>query len=544
MIETLMQKFIKENSGYLIGLIIVSSFLYVFNLHGVLFWDDADWILNNPAVHAVTWGNLKFIFSHNVLAGIGLTSNYYRPFLFVTFLINYLVSGSSPISYHIISNSIHIGNGLIFFYLCTRWLKSSRAAFLASLLFLIHPLQTESIAYISGRGDPLSVFCILLGILLYLKNRKILAALLAVVAVLSRETAVLFPVYLGLFLVAFEYVGTLRSRLQKAFVAMLPYIAISVAYTLLRITILNFQNTLNFYEQANVYSAHLSVRLYTFLHVLLTYCRLLIWPIGLHMDRDIPISLTLKEGWAWLGACVLIAMVSWLVYLFQKKKNPHFYVWLAGVGLFFIALGPVTGIIPINARIYEHWLYFSIAGAALIAGFYIDQFLKYLEGRQLRLKPAVIIMFVLYCLFLSVQTIRRNILWGNTEEFYKNILSYEPDDVRVLNNLGNWYSDHGNNAAAAPLYIHASSVEPTQPAPYYNLGNIYRDAGDTDKALELYRKAIEVSPGFHYAYTNIASIYLSQQKYREALDILLQLQNVYPTPAIQSAIQEIQKKLN
>ncbi len=539
-----MQKFIKENSGYLIGLVVVGAFVYLFNLRAPLFWDDADWILNNPAVHALTWSNLTFIFSHDVLAGIGLTSNYYRPFLFVTFLFNYLVSGTSPASYHLISNGIHIANGIILFSLCVRWLKSRRAAFLAALLFLIHPLQTESVTYVSGRGDPLSVLCMLLGILLYLKNRKVLAALMAVVAVLSRETAVLFPVYLGLFLLAFEYAGTLRSRLQKAFMAILPYLGISAAYTLLRITVLNFQNTLNFYDQANVYSTHLTVRLYTFLHALLTYGRLLVWPTGLHMDRDIAVNLSLKDGWAWLGALLLLGVVGWLCYLFKNKRSPHFYIWLAGIGLFFVALGPVTGIIPINARIYEHWLYFSIAGVALVAGFYIDQFLQYLEVRRASLKPAVIIVLVAYCLFMGAQTIRRNMLWGNTEEFYKNILAYEPDDVRVLNNLGNWYSDHGNNAAAAPLYVHASAVEPTQPAPYYNLGNIYRDAGDTDKALELYRHSIQVSPGFHYAYTNIAAIYLSQQKYREALDILVELQKVYPTPAIQGAIEEIQKKLN
>jgi len=158
------QRFLKENGGYMLVLVLAGLFLYAFNLHNPLFWDDADWILNNPAVHALTWTNIKFIFSHDVLAGIGLVSNYYRPFLFLTFLGNWLVSGPSPVSYHLVNNFIHIGNSILLFYLVRRWLKNSHAAFLAALVFLIHPLQTEAVTYISGRGDSLSLLCMLGGI--------------------------------------------------------------------------------------------------------------------------------------------------------------------------------------------------------------------------------------------------------------------------------------------------------------------------------------------------------------------------------------------
>lgn len=520
-----MAKFIRENSGYLFALMFIGLFVYAFNLHNPLFWDDADWILNNPAVHMFTWANIKFIFSHDALAGIGGVSNYYRPFLFITFLFNYLISGSHPVSYHLVSNFIHLTNALFIFYLATRWLKSRRAAFIASLLFLIHPLQTEAVSYISGRGDPLSVFFILVGIILYLNGRRWWTCTAAILAILSRETAVLFPAYLALALIAFEYKDALWSRVKQSIKSVWPFIAISTVYGLLRLTVLNFQNTLNFYQQSNIYSEHLAVRVYTFFHALLVYLRLIFWPVSLHMDRDIPANLSLWVGWAWLGALTILILAGVLIWLY-RKNSPHFYIWLWGIGIFFIALGPTSGIVPINARIYEHWLYFSIAGVAIIAGFYLDRLLSIIKKIKPALFPVAIIVLVGYFGFLGIQTIRRNMLWGDTEAFYKNILSHEPDDVRVLNNLGNWYSDHGDNTDARPLYERAIVVDPSQPAPYHNIGNILRDQGDTVGAIEWYQKAITADPRFHYSYENIAAIYMSENKIFEAQMIIEKLQRL------------------
>lgn len=536
-----MRKFIKDNLGSLLGLSIIGFFLYIFNLRGPLFWDDADWILNNPAVHALTWANIKFIFSRDVLAGIGQVSNYYRPFLFLTFLGNYLVSGTDPTSYHFVSDAIHILNGVLIFYLLERWLGSKRIAFLAALLFVIHPLQTEAVAYVSGRGDALSVLFILTGIILYLNRRPWWAGGSMILAILSRETAVLFPAYLGLVLMAFEGRGTLWERFKPALRAILPFSGISAVYGLLRLTVLNFQNTLNFYQQQNIYSEYLSYRIYTFFHALLVYLRLIIWPVGLHMDRDISVSVHIWNGWAWLGGLVVMAAPAWLFWLYKKGDRNVFSLWFFGLGIFFINLAPTSGIVPINARIYEHWLYFSLFGSFALAAFYIDRLWSWLEHSNRKLVPPLVIALVAYSLFLGVQTIRRNLLWTDVEGMYLNVLYYEPQDVRVLNNLGNWYSDHGDNADAAPMYRQAIAADPTEPAPYYNLGNIARDSGQPDQAEVLYKKAIEVSPTFHYAYENLAQLYLNEHKLGQALAELQALESILPSPETETNIAALKK---
>src|SRR3989344_3251438 len=100
--------FRKETWLLIMVLIIVGSFIYSFNLNNPLFWDDEDWIINNNAVHSVSWDNIKFWLTNDALAGVGLESNYYRPFLFFTFALNWVIAGAEPLVYHLTSNAIHI----------------------------------------------------------------------------------------------------------------------------------------------------------------------------------------------------------------------------------------------------------------------------------------------------------------------------------------------------------------------------------------------------------------------------------------------------
>src|SRR3989344_7474333 len=151
----------------ILALITIGFFIYAFNLNNPLFWDDDEWIKGNAFVHSFSY--LKEIFTQNVEAGFGLQSNYYRPLLLLSFLFNYVLHGVASFGYHLLSNSIHIANGVLVFVLLAKFL-SSRASFIAALLFLIHPAQTEAVTYISGRGDPMSVFFMLMALWFYIKS--------------------------------------------------------------------------------------------------------------------------------------------------------------------------------------------------------------------------------------------------------------------------------------------------------------------------------------------------------------------------------------
>src|SRR3989338_4636436 len=104
-----------ENLGLIVILIVVGFAVYAYNLKNPLFWDDTDWIVNNPFVHSFSWENFQNWFTKDILAGINQSSNYYRPLLLFTFTFNYFLGGGNSIGYHLLSNAFHIANAILIF---------------------------------------------------------------------------------------------------------------------------------------------------------------------------------------------------------------------------------------------------------------------------------------------------------------------------------------------------------------------------------------------------------------------------------------------
>lgn len=532
---------IKKNIPFILILIGVGLFIYAFNLHNPLFWDDTDWIVNNPFIHSFSFENIGNWFSKNTLAGIGLKSNYYRPFLFLTFAFNYIISGTAPIGYHLISNGLHILNAILIFYLLLNVFRSKFVAFWASLLWLVHPLQTEAVTYISGRGDPLNVFFMLsaLSLIVYKEKNnlktfgyKILPALFLVFALLSRETAIVFPFLLMVFYIAFISRERFATSLKRAFFKALPYFGIVFVYGILRLTILNFDNTLNFYSKANPYTESFLIRMYTFLNVLLTYAKLMILPLSQHMERNVTIY-TYFFNWPVATAFLIVLCVLGLIWRFYKKQKytlltgqvNDFRLWFFAVSWFFVNLGPTSGITPINAQLYEHWLYLAMLGPIVLVIYYLDIFRKrYLKTVNI----VVIIILLIFVSFFSVLSVKRNILWGDPIKFFEDILKYEPDGARINNNLGNLYYDKGDEKKAEEYYWKAVSIEDNFPQPHFNLGSILQSRNDIRGAIVEFEKAIEIDPNFPYAYQKLAVIYAGQGDLVNAGQALEKLKTITP----------------
>jgi len=520
-------------------LIIVGSFAYSFNLNNQLFWDDDDWIVNNNYVHAINWDNVKFWFTHDVLAGVGLSSNYYRPFLFFTFALNYILLGVKPLVYHLTSNAIHIFNSILVFWLIKSVFKRNLLAFLTSLFFLIHPLQTEAVTYISGRGDVLVAMFVLAALLIFNKNQtaksfKLYALSLTflILGLLSRETAIIFPVLALAFYVSVlskeKFLKSIRNGLIKTW----SYFAVVIVYGILRLTALNFLDTLNFYTEPNIYSENFHVRIFTFLPILWEYLKLLVVPVGLHMERGAVVYTSLFQWPVWAVFLAIIGILASIIRFYRleiKQPNSNFRIWLLGASWFFIALGPVSGITPINALMYEHWLYLPMVGFWLIISFYLVKLLDSLKLRQKTIGywPLAVGLFI-YLSFFVYQSIQRNILWGNPEEFYKNILMYEPNNPRINNNLGNLYLNQKNKELSEFYYRKAIEAGDAFAQPYYNLGAVLYARGDIPGAIQLYEKAIEINPGFFYPYQDLAVIYARQGNFLKASDNIEKLKLIIP----------------
>lgn len=538
-------KLAKENLLLIAGLVIVGFFVYAFNFNGPLFWDDTDWIVNNLFVHSLSSANIKNWFTENILAGIGLSSNYYRPFLLFTFAVNYVLGGENPFGYHLISNFLHIANAILIFLILLSVFKSKFISFWVSLIWLVHPLQTEAVTYISGRGDPLNVFFMLLGLWFFIKNQIrhttstfyfLFSALFLILALLSRETAVIFPLLLMVFYISFiskeRFIKAFKTALTKA----LPYFGTVFVYGILRLTVLNFENTLNFFSQSNIYTNNFSVRMYTFLNVLWTYARLIVMPLDQHMERSVTIY-TYFWNWPTVASLAVLLVVLWaLRYLYKKEKVGSsqfryldislFRVWFFAVVWFFVNLAMTSGITPINAQLYEHWLYFALLGPLVLVIYYLRLIIHKHGGR---IKFLIFLMLVFIVAIFSFLSIKRNILWGDPIKFFENILKYEPDSARINNNLGTLYYNKDDKKRAEEYYWKATqTIGNSFAQPYFNLGALLQERGDLRGAIVVFEKAIEMNPNFPYPYPNLAVIYASQGDLTKTTYYLEKLKELQP----------------
>lgn len=535
-----MMEYLKRHNTFVAVMLIagVGFAVCASNLHVPLFWDDIDWIVENPLVHTISLEHISAYFTENVLAGVGQVSNYYRPLLLFTFAVNYVVSGTSPITYHLVSNLLHIANAVFVFLLLQKLFRKYWLSVSVALLFDLHPLQTEAVTYISGRGDPLHVFFMLVALLVHLRNRErshsvaaryLMPILLFVGALLSRETAIIFPFLVVLVEMVSDPSVLFLRPFTRALCRALPYFIIAILYGILRLTVLNFADTLNFFASPNAYSEHLYVRFFTFFAVLVRYSGLIFWPAHLHMERSVTIYDSLLAPAVIIPMICLIGIGLLLVHLYRRVKTNTldvvlFRIVVFSVGWFFVCLGPTSGVTPINAQMYEHWLYLALVGP-LTLSFYIVG--GWFIQRSNRRKVGAF-LFVVLLAVTSALTIQRNRVWGDTESFFLDILRYEPQSIRIRNNLGTLYQNRGDLAKAEAMYRVIAEQATTFAQPAYNLGTVLQLRGDIVGAISQYQRAISIEPRFPYPYQKLAIIYVERGNLSEAEKNLLILKSLTP----------------
>ncbi|MBI5044899.1 MAG: tetratricopeptide repeat protein [Candidatus Levybacteria bacterium] len=488
------KKLSKLSSLYLITILFfLTFFCYANTLGNGLFFDDEQFIYNNQFVKTF---DVQKIFSESLISGAGKESNYFRPILFLGFSIEYHLFGNNGFIYHLNSFLIHFAGGIVLFFFLQKLFHKRLLSFLTSLLFLIHPIQTEAVSYASGRGDPLSfLFCMLT---LYFslsseKKAKILSFLSLLLALLSKEIALMLP---GLLLTTHYFFN--KHNLKKAVITTIPYALITLCYFFLRITVFNFANTLNFYNSKNIYSSNIFVRINTFINLFPTYLHLLAYPKNLFMERDSGISIFLRGTITTIivPLCLLVSLI--FAYL-KREKNPIVLFSLSWIGISFI---PTSGLIPINGIFYEHFLYFPSVGFFLLFSYIIYSLYK----KNVNFLYLLLIPLAIYILFLMYRTITRNQDWHDPIKFYLQTIQHV-QSPRAYNNLAMAYAENGDSKNAIITYKKAISLVDAYPESRYNLGNSYLSLGNLHEAEKEYRRSLEIDPSFYLSYIKLYAIY-------------------------------------
>lgn len=505
--------------------VIVGFLLYANTLRNQMFWDDFDSIINNEYVHNLQ--HFPKYFSENLIAGAGLSSQYWRPILLTTFSIQWQMWQDWAPGYHFVNASFHIVNAIFLFYILLYLFKNSWLALFTALIFLVHPLQTEAVTYVAGLGDPLSVFFIFLGLFFYLKFRAskkdalesktyYLSLLTYIFALMTKETAIIMP---GLvFLVDFFYEDGQKYQLIEKFktsvLRILSFASIGLFYIFLRATVLNFGDSFNLYGEPTPFTQNFHYRLFTFFRTLTVYFRLLFLPFNLHMERSVEIATSVSSLSVILGGVLFLGLLGIAFWFLKKAPIVSF-----GIIWFFIALFPMSNLlVPVNDLIYEHWMYVPLIGIFLPIIWLAQQLCKNVKSTNW-LQRFLLLVFVLFVIFLSVLTVRRNTEWRDPITFYNQTLEHAPESYRIINNLGMAYADIGNYTQAKETYKRAIALEPEVAIAYHNLANSYYETGNEEMAIKNYNNAISKNSAFLNSYVALANLYLENDQTKQVREV-------------------------
>lgn len=526
-------------------LFIVAFLTYLPSFNNQFVWDDEQFIYKNEFVKQF---DLKKILISNTIAGSGHNSNYYRPITSLSFAFDHAIWGLNPIGFHLSNTLLHIGAGLIIFKILQKLKLKKQQAFLISLIFLIHPIQTEAVVYANSRGDSMYVFWGVASLLLWitaLNNKQLKKKLLNLefninqftlfflsgfcylISILSKEIGIAVLGLQGLILFFTIYKNLtknfkLKKILNKWRSAILAFFINSLMaglYLYLRATSLNFGNSFNFYDTDNAYTNNLITRLLSFSKVLFTYFKLLLVPYPLHMERDTIIINSFLNPWPILAIAAAITVLIVGIKDLIKNKNKNAGLFLFGALWFVIMLSPTSGIVPINSLIYEHWLYLPMLGF-FISLFALNQMLRITWPKLLQqyFWPT---LFSLYILF----TIRQNWLWAKPIRFYEYTLSHK-QSARLYNNLAMSYADIQNHDQAIANYKKSLTLSDNYPQTYHNLANIYKEIGDNQQAITNYEQALKLSPQFYFSYSPLINLYLAEENLDQAQNLIEQLKGL------------------
>lgn len=506
---------------YIIVIIAVSLAVYSNTLYMDFVWDDAFQIRGNNMIKSLN--NILSLFTSSVWSGIKGHSggDSYRPIFTLSLAADYFLWGEKPFGYHLTNIILHVIASVVFYFLALKFLKNDVASFFAGLLFSVHPVHAEAVAWISARNEMLSAIFMLSSFYMYILYKEyarlihvIFSILLFSLSLLSKETAVTLPAIILLYELC---CGDGKSK--KAIQWPVLYGLIVVLYIILRTIILKY-----------TWGNHpLSWRLFTAPGIIIEYLRLLVFPINLEVFYDIPIKKSFFTQGVLSPLFLLGVLFSCLILLLRYDKKIFF-----SMVFILIALFPVSGLIAFTspALMAERYLYIPSIGFSLAIGAISSLVLNNIgmfNSRQKNIpatpvqtfssKPKVIVISggILLIAVLSVLNFQRNYKWSDDYTFMTQMVKDAPDSAFARFSLGTIYDNLGRLEEASREYQSAIGLNPDYVEAHNDLGIVYDKQGKFDEAVREYQTALKLRPEHIEAHNNLGIVYEKQGRYDDAV---------------------------
>jgi len=475
-------------------------------------WDDPKYIIDNHIIKDLSWDRVKAIFLDKERK-----SGLYAPLTYISWAIEHYYYRLDPAPFHRDNVLLHVLNtGLVCWFILLL-VGRIDVAIITALLFGIHPLHVESVAWITERKDVLYTFFFLWSLILYVlycardKGKwkfYIGAFLLFLLSLLSKPAAVTLPLVL---LLVDYFIGRLAitlsqekgqsiiNRLQlnsQVIIEKLPFFTLSLLWGWITI------NTTRSIAGEETFSL-LERTLFAF-YGIVTYLYKVIVPLNLSCFYPYP---TLHNNLLPIIYYIAPAITLLLTYLIYKSAALTKSV-IFGSLFFFFTIALVLQFFPVGPNIVtDRYTYVPYIGIFFIIG----QGYAYLQETKVKkfaslkmISNVALIGFAIWCIFLSYE---RCEVWKNSETLWTDVISKHPNTSEGYLNRGQYYTDNDEFDKALIDYDATLKLNPKSTLAYINRGNVYGRRGVYDQALINYSKAIELSPKASKTYLNRGNVY-------------------------------------
>lgn len=479
----------------LFAVAIIGFIIYSPVLQNGFVWDDEDYILDNPLIRSI---NIGEIFSNYLMGN-------YHPLTVLVHAIEYKLFGTSESGYHFVNMLIHVINSLLVFYAVYLISEKELAAIVASLLFAVHPLHVESVAWAAELKDLLYSLFFILSLIYYLcflrdqkKKYFYLSVILFLLALLSKAMAASLPVVL---LLVDYFKG--RKFNSKLITEKIPYFALAFIFGIVAIL-----------AQKESYATDIAVfpffqRIFFASYGFIMYLAKLgvpfdlcaYYPYPIRQGQDIP-------GEFYLFPLLVIALLVFTFYSLRKTKKLFF-----GIGFFSITVFLVLQLLPVGGAIMaDRYSYIPSIGIFYLAG---EGFLWLWNRRSLRAVTAIVAAGAV--IFYSAETKARCGIWKNGMTLWNDVIDQYQTIPQAYINRGIIFASEKKYEEAMNDYNFAIRIEPRFSKAYNNRGGLLRTLKRYEEAITDFNKAIELQPDYVIALNNRGLLMNITQRYDQAV---------------------------
>lgn len=450
-------------------------------------WDDEYYLIRNAAVQGFSWEHVRTVFSSCYVGN-------YAPVQMLSYMLDYSLWGLWPGGYYLGNLLLHLANAALIYVVLIRFYRDRLLSLCAAAIFLLHPVQVETVAWISQRKTLLSLFFFLLAWLAYCRYRDAgqgagrfdyavsLTAL--VLALLSKSVAVIFPVVLVLYDLCFLPVGRRLAVKDKV-----PFIVVSGVIAI--VSIYSQQPVEDgWMGQGGGAVSILGSGWATFCTMATVFCRyvgMLVWPANLSL-LYFPTIHRSFDGVVAAAALLLLFFVALGVWLFRKDRRAGFWFLFFWVGIL-----PVSQIVPLITLMNDRYLYFPMVGAAALYGVAAAFLRDTFTGRGCRYCSLVVSVPIVLLVPVSLQRVA---VWQNPVAAWSDTVAKNPYIELPLHKLGEayQYAQPPRLHDALTTYLRVTEMNPAFYQSWYQIGSIYSSLGDYSQSIDALQKFLAIKP--------------------------------------------------